>query len=139
MAFDGTEFDTTITYLTDPPTANLTFTGYAAGVFTFTLSSRIYSTNVNISGASVSGFPNTTCTLPVNESDDFVGAVTVIAGNVGVRQEGQTPMTSNSQRYKRVNSITVNGVNKTNGTSITIGGTLVSIVIDFTTCELYAF
>jgi hypothetical protein len=139
MAFNGTTFNLTTSRLTDPATANLTYTSYQSGAFRFTLSSRIYSTSISITSVSVSGFPNTTCTLPVNESDSAASTVTINPGFTTATQPGSTPMTSNSQRYKRVNSIVVNGVIKTNGTSITIGGTLVSIVIDSTTCEIYAF
>jgi hypothetical protein len=138
MAFDGTEFDTTITYLTDPATANLTFTSYAAGIFTFTLSSVIYSATVNINGIAVNGFPNITCTLPSVESDNEVFLLVIPAESSTVRQTGQTPMTASTLRYKRVNSIIVNGTTRTNGQTITVGGTLVTIVIDSTTCEVYA-
>jgi hypothetical protein len=139
MAFDGTTFDTAIDVLTDPATANLTFTGYAAGDFTFTLSSRIYSTSITITDAGVSGFPNTTCTLPINENDSLSATTLIPQGNINVIVSGATPMTSNSQRYKRVNSMIVNGVTRTNGQTITVGETVVTIVIDSTTCEIYAF
>ena len=139
MAFNGTTFNLTTQRLPDPPTATLTYTSYQSGYFIFTLSSRIYSTSIGITSVSVSGFPNTTCTLPINESDSAANTVTINPGFTGATQPGSTPMTSNSQRYKRVNSITVNGVIKQNGTSIVVGGTTVNIVIDFTTCEVYAF
>jgi hypothetical protein len=139
MAFNGTTFNLTTSRLVDPATANLTFTKYEAGSFTFTLSSLIYSTSIGISGASVSGFPNITCTLPVVESDSTASTVTINPGSIRAIQPGSTPMTASTLRYKRVNSITVNGVIKQNGTSIVVGGTTVNIVIDSTTCEIYAF
>jgi hypothetical protein len=138
MAFNGTTFNLTTSRLVDPATATLTYTSYQSGYFRFTLSSRIYSTSIGISSVSVSGFPNTTCTLPVVESDSTANTVTINPGFTTSTQPGSTPMTASTLRYKRVNSIVVNGVIKTNGTSITIGGTLVSIVIDSTTCEIYA-
>ena len=137
MAFDGTEFDAQVDVLTDPATANLTFTGYAAGIFTFTLSSPIYSATTNINAITVNGFPNTTCTLPSIESDSNIAVLTILPGNSVVSQIGQTPMSCSTLRYKRVNSIAVNGTTKTNGQTITIGNTLVTVVIDSTTCVLY--
>jgi hypothetical protein len=139
MAFNGTTFNLTTSRLVDPATATLTYTSYQSGYFRFTLSSRIYSTSIGISSVSVSGFPNTTCTLPVNESDSAANTVTINPGFTTATQPGSTPMTSNSQRYKRVNSITVNGVIRQDGQPITIGGTVVTIVIDSTTCNVYAF
>ena len=139
MAFNGTTFNLTTSRLLDPATANLTYTSYSAGAFTFTLSSLIYSTSIGISGASVNGFPNITCTLPVVESDSTTSTVTINPGSIRAIQPGSTPMTASTLRYKRVNSITVNGTTRTNGQTITVGGTLVTIVIDSTTCEVYAF
>jgi hypothetical protein len=137
MAFNGTTFNLTTNRLTDPATANLTYTSYSSGVFTFTLSSRIYSTSISITSVSVSGFPNTTCTLPVVESDSAANTVTINPGSTGATQPGSTPMSCSTLRYKRDISISVNGVTRTNGQTITIGGTLVTIVIDSTTCVLY--
>ena len=139
MAFNGTTFNLTTSRLLDPATANLTYTSYSAGAFTFTLSSLIYSTSIGISGASVSGFPNITCTLPVVESDSTASTVTINPGSIRAIQPGSTPMTASTLRYKRVNSIRVNGIIRTNGQTVTVGGTLVTIVIDSTTCEVYAF
>jgi hypothetical protein len=138
MAFNGTTFNLTTSRLLDPATANLTFTKYEAGNFTFTLSSLIYSTSIGISEASVSGFPNITCTLPVVESDSTASTVTINPGSIRATQPGSTPMSCSTLRYKRVNSISVNGIIRTNGQTITVGGTVVTIVIDSTTCELYA-
>ena len=139
MAFNGTTFNLTTSRLLDPATANLTYTSYSAGAFTFTLSSLIYSTSIGISGASVNGFPNITCTLPVVESDSTTSTVTINPGSIRAIQPGSTPMTASTLRYKRVNSIRVNGIIRTNGQTVTVGGTLVTIVIDSTTCEVYAF
>ena len=139
MAFNGTTFNLTTSRLVDPATANLTYTSYSAGAFTFTLSSLIYSTSIGISGASVNGFPNITCTLPVVESDSTTSTVTINPGSIRAIQPGSTPMTASTLRYKRVNSIRVNGIIRTNGQTVTVGGTLVTIVIDSTTCEVYAF
>jgi hypothetical protein len=137
MAFNGTTFNLTTQRLPDPATANLTFTNYQAGSFLFTLSSRIYSTSVTISGASVSGFPNSTCTLPIVENDSAASNVIINPGLTSATQPGSTPMSCSTLRYQRVNSISVNGLNRTNGQTITIGKTLVTIVIDSTTCTLY--
>ena len=137
MAFDGTTFDTTVDALTDPPTANLTFTGYAAGIFTFTLSSVIYSATVNINSITVNGFSNTKCILPSAESDNNISLLIIPPGTLSASQDGQTPMSCSTLRYKRVNSISVNGTTRTNGQTITVGDTLVTVVIDSTTCVLY--
>jgi hypothetical protein len=138
MAFDGTEFDTTITYLTDPPTANLTFTSYAAGSFTFTLSPVIYSTAINISSINVQGYSNTGCTGSFVQSDSNVGLLIIPPGISVNNQDGQNPMTSPVIRYKKLDSISVNGTTRLNGQTITIGGTTVTVVIDTTTCNVYA-
>jgi hypothetical protein len=137
MAFNGTTFNLTTQRLPDPATATLTFTNYQAGSFLFTLSSRIYSTSISISGASVSGFPNGTCTLPVVESDSASSIVVINPGFTTATQPGSTPMSCSTLRYKRVNSISVNGLSRTDGQTITIGKTLVTITIDNTTCTLY--
>ena len=137
MAFNGTTFNLTTQRLPDPATATLTFTNYQAGSFLFTLSSRIYSTSISISGASVNGFANSTCTLPVFETDSAPSVVVINPGFTTATQPGSTSMTCSILRYKRVNSISINGLPRTDGQTMTIGKTLVTIVIDNTTCNNY--
>jgi hypothetical protein len=135
MAYNGTTFDLTATRLVDPATANLTFTSYTSGDFTFTLSSRIYTTSLTITGAGVNGFTNITCTLPTPQSDDLLGQAVIKAGTTGVTQTGTIALDCTILRYKRQATMEVNGVTKSNGQTIVIGGTTVTIVIDSSTCE----
>ena len=138
MAYNGTTFDLTATRLTDPATATLTFTKYEAGDFAFTLSSRIYTESITITVATVIGFNNTTCTLPSIDSDSIDGVAIVSAGTIGTIQTGQLPFDCTFLRYKRGSSISVNGISRTDGQTLTVGGTTVTVVIDSTTCVTYA-
>jgi hypothetical protein len=132
MAYNGTTFDLTATRLTDPATATLTFTSYSLGVFAFTLSSRIYSTIITISSATVQGFNNITCTLPILETDSLSNATVINAGSTSARQIGSSPLTSSSVNFKRGTQMTVNGIIRINNQTITVGGTVVTIIISAT-------
>lgn len=119
---------TTTTIEPDPETATLTFTQYAGGDFIFDLSVPIPSTNVVVTVADVTGSEIAGCAL-ADESDTLAGPLTIVAGTTNGNASGTTPMTCDIATYLKVNSIVVNGLTKTSGQTITIGGTLVTISI----------
>lgn len=129
---------TTTTIGPDPGTANLTFTSYSGGDFTFTLSSPIYSTGITISVASVNGTDQPDCT-DFTESDSITisNPVIITSGSTTGVRAGNTPMSCSVATYNRGTAITVNGQSKTNGQTITIGSTVVTIVIS-NACNMYA-
>ena len=134
--------------------ATLTFTGYTADDFTFTLSTRL-NTAVVITGAKVRGgiytpSPTTQCRLSSADQYDYITnqyTATIPAGSTSVTcngyagSTGQPWSTQNSQTilsYQRDNSLIVNGVTLSNGGVINIGGTQVTIVIN-TNCTGYTY
>lgn len=121
----------------DPATANLTFTSYSGGDATFTLSAAIPSTATTISVWSVTGWTDSGCTSSSGESDSQNANIVIAAGGTTDTKSGNTAMTATSARYKRGTSITVNGVSKADGETITIGGTTVTVVIS-SACTVYA-
>jgi hypothetical protein len=115
----------------DPPTAVLQFLTYQQGVFYFTLSNPIPSTSIIITGARATGYFTPSCVdLPL-QSDDLTisNFLTIPAGSYNGNKAGGTPLNCVSASWKRTNSITVNGLVKTNGQTMMIGGTLVTISI----------
>lgn len=126
---------TTTTTAPDPPTADLIFTSYIMGEFTFTLSVPIPSTNTVINLARVFGSSGGAC-AEKEEVDDLTTAITIVGGNVSGSAMGDTPLTCSSISYNRDNPIRVNGILRNNGQTITIGGTLVTVVIS-SSCEAY--
>ncbi len=128
-----TTTSTTTTLPPDPGTSTLTFDSYTTGNFNFTLSNAIYSTNTVITTADVNGSDGVTCT-PFNESDSLSSAATITAGTTSASGGGSSPMTCGTQSYRKVNSIVVNGLVKSNGQTLTIGGTTVTVVIS-TACN----
>lgn len=124
---------TTTTLPPDPATSTLTFSNYKTGTFFFTLSNAIYSTNTTITAADVNGSNGTTCT-PVNESDSLASFATITSGTTAGSGAGNSPMTCGTHSYRKVNSIVVNGITRTNGQTLTIGGTTVTVVIN-TACN----
>jgi hypothetical protein len=119
----------------DPATSTLTFTSYNGGDFRFTLSSAIPTTDVNITSAYVDGWYNYTCAGASPENDSLKGTATIAAGTTSVTQTGYVSMSCAVHSYKRANSITVNGVLRSNGAKFYIGSTTyVTLVID-TSCD----
>ena len=124
----------------DPTTTVLlTFTEYSAGYFTFTLGSAIPTTDVNITYAYVLGYNNSTCTEPWLRQDSLKGTATIPAGSTTVTQAGNSSFSSGGSiiKYKKVDSLTVNGTLYSNGAKFYIGSTYVQLVIDSTTCNTY--
>ncbi len=123
----------------DPATATLTFTDYQASGFYFDLDVPIYSTDIVITEANVNGSDDTDCS-PINESDDITDSneVTISAGTTSGSAVGNSPMTCGTHSWKRVNHIEINGVSKSNGQTIMVGDTLVTIVIDLSCQTPYA-
>lgn len=126
---------TTTTTVVDPPTADLTFTSYSMGEFTFTLSVPIPSTNTVINLARVFGSSGGAC-LEREEVDDLTATITIVAGNVSGSAMGDTPLTCSSVSYTREDPIRVNGILRNNGQTLTIGGTLVTVIVS-ASCETY--
>lgn len=125
----------TTTTTTTQATATLTFTGYASGVFYFDLSAAVGATTT-ISQATVNGSDGTTCT-PINETDDIIssgGDLVITAGSTSGSRTGGSPMTCGTHSFRRGTTITVNGVSKSDGQTLVIGSTLVTVVIP-NTCE----
>jgi hypothetical protein len=121
----------------DPATATLTFTDYRIGVFRFTLSTPIPTTDVNITNAYVTGYVNTDCSdTMIIESDDSNGTMTIPAGSTSVSKLGKgiDGLTSTSKSYKRGSTVTINGYSYSNGAKFYIGSTYVTLVID-TSCD----
>ena len=126
---------------------NLTFTSYSDGIFTFTLSNSI-PYNINIQSATVTGYDNDLlCGIragitPVTDACD---GVTLLAGNTTVTYDSgnvwQCPGANMGTfgsilSYRRTNSMRVNNTNVSNGSTITIGGYIITIIIPVT-CAIY--
>ncbi len=126
----------TTTLPPDPPTATLTFTSYESGVFTFDLSTPIFSTNIDITLAKVFGRISVDCSGGAFETDTLSGTSTIVTGATTITGLGSTPMDCAINSYKRSPSMTINGVSKINGQTITVGGTLVTVIIS-NSCVTY--
>lgn len=120
---------------TAPATSTLTFTKYQSGAFTFTLSTPILK-NVVISYASVNGYDDSSCTNNVDGDVLSLNELTILALATTGTANGDTALPGVCTRYKKINNIIVNGVTVVNGDTITIGGTVVTIVIN-TACTFY--
>jgi hypothetical protein len=134
MAFNGTTFNLTNLNTRFPATATLTYTSYAAGAATFTLSS-ILSASILISRWTVAGYNSSGCTT--NVQNDSANNVTIPQGAIRGLQDGATPMTATSTFYIRGSSITVNGIARTTGQTFVVGQTTVTVTI-VATCTAYA-
>jgi hypothetical protein len=121
----------------DPATSTLTFSSYNGGVFYFTLSDPIPSTNISIRFAGVTGYTLDNCNF-TNEQDDLTSNIlTIAAGDYSGNANGNSAMGCSNNNYRRGNTFSVNGELVYNGSVITIGGTQVTISIP-PTCEYYA-
>jgi hypothetical protein len=127
---------TTTTANIDPPDSLLSFTTYNHGNFTFSLSDVINSTNVVITSADVEGSIIPGCAT-VDQSDSLGSTLTILAGTSNATVAGSTPLNCSIGTFKRINSIVVNGLTKTNGSTLTIGGTIVTVSIS-TSCLTYS-
>lgn len=125
-------------YIADPAASNLTFTIYSAGSASFDLSKPLRSTAVTISAWSVTGYTEPTCTTTSGDSDNQDANIVIAIGTTNKSGSGAIIMTNPpTTRYKRGTSITVNGTARTNGQTLVIGGTTVSVVIS-SACNLYS-
>lgn len=123
---------TTTTTIANPANSTLTFNSYESGVFEFTLSNPIYSTDVVITGAEVSGSFNNDCsTIDGTDIINSTNSVTILSGNSLGTSIGLTPFSCDITSVSKVNSIVVDGYGTLVDTDvITIDGTLVTISID---------
>lgn len=129
---------TTTTTIANPSLSYLVFDNYESGIFTFTLSSPIYSTPITITSAGVNGFAAADCSGEYNQFDNI--GVTSLIINAGANTGsvlGNTPMTPASLSWVRIDSIFIDGYGEFgNGDTLTIDGTLVTVVIS-NLCSLY--
>ena len=129
---------TTTTTIANPEFSYLVFDNYESGIFTFTLSSPIYSTAITITSAGVNGFAAADCSGEYNQFDNI--GVTSLIINAGANTGsvlGNTPMTPASLSWVRIDSIFIDGYGEFgNGDTLTIDGTLVTVVIS-NVCSLY--
>jgi hypothetical protein len=122
---------TTASISGDPASATLTFQSYVgnsggSSQFNFNLDSAIPSTNITISSAGISAFTDPGCTS-LTATDNLSGTVTLTAGTLSASGNGTGGFCSDY--YSRVNFLNINGNSVSNGSTITIGGTQVTISI----------
>ena len=116
--------------VTPPATATLTFSPYTGGLFRFTLSVPIFDA-VIISDAKVVGSQNTNCTgSDDTDTIDNTNQLIINPGETTSTVIGTNTILNTRQSYRRIDLINVNGLSKDNGDTITIGGTVVTIVIN---------
>jgi hypothetical protein len=126
----------------NPATSTLTFSAYDGGTypgakFYFMLSNPLVTNDITIENAQIDAFDSTDC-LSFTTATDFLAApLVLLAGtnNANGLGGGLDCALTGVVRYKRFNSLTVNGTSVFNGSIIDIGGCLVTIVINSTTCE----
>lgn len=95
------------------------------GSFSFTLTNAL-SSNITITGASVTTYSNPGCSGTTGSASQ-VGIATITAGNTTTSVNSNSIVCPGS--FARVNFITVNGNSLTDGSTIVIGGTTVTISI----------
>jgi hypothetical protein len=103
------------------------FFGYTtAGGFTFNLSSIIYtaSTTISLSGASVTGYLDSSCTQ-VNGADAVSAETTIAAGTSNASVAGNGLF--NDPYYEFDNYVVVNSTGLNHNSTIVIGNTTVTI------------
>lgn len=108
------------------PTSTLTFASYGSGIFYFTLSNPLPTSNLTITGVSVQG-SNDGCVSPI-ETDSSATA-TITFGNTTANANGATPLTAASTSYSKNNAMTVNGTAYIDGNTFIIDGITVSISV----------
>ena len=121
----------------DPTTSTLTF-DYYNDQFHFSLSDAISSTNITIGiGAQVYGYANIEdCnTKDYTAINTLTTPAVITIGTNNVSASGNSSL-STSDVFKRKNNITVNGINVTDGSIITIGGTQLTIEL-YPNCQNY--
>jgi len=118
----------------DPLTATLQFE-YIAGEFIFTLSNPIPSTDIIIGGGRVNGSLNNDCSSK-DGVDNMSGLITITKGTTNGSIVGNLPFDCSINTYNRRPFIVVNGLQKSDGETISVGGTTVTVLIP-NTCEFY--
>lgn len=130
----------------DPDTSTLVFSKYAGGTFTFYTTNVIYTANLSIVSAGVTGYdkPNCTNVLPESSYGDTLVGATILAGTSFGTSSGYTPLTCPTiQSYKKINSITIGSLTLgsnplSNGSTFKVSGcdTLFTLSIN-TSCNTY--
>jgi len=126
---------------TGPLTSTLTFVGYAAGEFTFSLSNTL-TVPLTIEQASVDGFDNFFCGIGGGVSLDILFSpnyLTIPAG-LSVGYQTGAGFGCSILAYKRGSQIKIAGnpAILSNGSTFSIGGTTVTVAIDTANCDPYA-
>ena len=119
----------------DPATAILTFSGYNNKIFYFTLSEPIPSSDIIITSAYVDIFGGSSC-IDAGGSD-FTNQIIIPAGSTSGEGIGSfTPFEGGDFSYRQGNRIRIDNIapNLENGSTFNIGGTVVTVNIDFITC-----
>lgn len=128
----------TTTLIPPPTTSTLTFEDYQGGQFSFSLTDAL-SVPVVITYAGVNGSQVNNCG-PYEESDDISGSpITIPAGMNYASGLGNSPMSCFVNSWKREASIVISGIGLvTNGQTVNIGGTIVTIIINTACVDYYA-
>jgi hypothetical protein len=123
---------TTTTTTTVPEDVILTYyyrgatdTSGANNIFVYELSSPL-STNITLSGAEIEAYNDGGACSTIAHSD-LSGSVTITAGNVAGIYTTSSQFCD--QRYRRLNTITVNGTPAVSGDTVIVGGTPVIVLI----------
>lgn len=122
---------TTTTTTTAGATSTLTFNFVGGngvdtnGYFGFSLTNAL-SSNITITGAGVSQFSDFGCVTGIGTASQ-VGVATITAGNLTTTVNSNSSVCPSS--YSRGSSITVNGTPLSDGGTIVVGGTTVTVSI----------
>jgi hypothetical protein len=110
----------------DPATATLSGT-YYGGTFTFNLSDIIYTQDTTISYASISGFGDGSCTS-ANAGDSLSSNIVI---SKGTQTQGSTSGNGffTDDYFQFDNSVTVNGQFVSDGGTVSIGNTTVTVYL----------
>jgi hypothetical protein len=112
----------------DPATANL-FVSYGTtgtvSTFTFTLTSAIYSADLTITSADITGYDSFLCDSINFQTDNLVASVTIASGTTSNSEDGNTPLSTG--QYYQMNYIVIDSSFLTHDQTIQIGGTTVTV------------
>ena len=112
----------------DPATSTLSVK-YEADTFYADLTDAIYSTSITITAATlgVTGYEDGACSSLSGESDSASNNIVVTAGTLSDSEPGNFGFSTTSQYYKFNGMLNVNGTNRSDGESFTVGGTTVTL------------
>lgn len=112
----------------DPVSATL-FVKYEADTFYADITDAIYSTSITISAATlgVVGYEDGSCSNLSGESDSSPNNLVITAGTTSASQLGNFGFSPTSQYYKFNGMLNVNGTNRYDGETFTIGATSVTL------------